>query len=726
MATSARLDELKKKFDENPRRYFAPLANEYRKQGDTTQAIALCRTHLPNQPGHISGHIVLAQALYESRELVESRQMFEAALELDPENLIAVRYLGDIAREQGAPTTAQAWYRRVLEFDPRNEEISQLLADVRQEADVALSDLASRPTPPTGGIYSLTPDSETTPAAEMAGATELPDEPAALYDADPTGDAWRESMAERAEAVDGLMELSGDLASTNGRERHDVGELEAMAEPLADDWFAAPSCQTPVGAEGTATETDVAPELASAAPEPSSGAVEGGAGAFNWSSVGPEHTDDEQAAGGHDLAGATASDELMDFTPWSAPSEAVDAVSAADAGERRNEGEWSGSPLPSIIDDVDEQPEPAFEPTSLHNETDEPVSAVEPSIRASFEESEAGALFEAPRAHEELIETSETEVMEPPAASPVSQWDHVPATISAEQESGFAEADAFAAGNDVQRIDSVEQSVEDFTRAYDDLPESQADDVAASVSEVSDPLIGRTPSFVPVVRDEASVPFVTETMAELYLQQGFNEEALSIYRQLLARNPNDDALADRVRALESGEASAVVPAEMAPPPPMPASESARSFFARFANRGLAGAAGNASESAGLAATALTVPMAGVALPDEALTRPDEPTLSRIFSGHDIAAGDAHAASTLASAFGAGSEASMSVRSGELSLGQLFRDVPARSSGAVTLGGMGTHSSSGSSDASPAPADTEGEAPADYEQFTAWLEGLKKK
>lgn len=29
MATSARLDELKKKFDENPRRYFAPLATPF-------------------------------------------------------------------------------------------------------------------------------------------------------------------------------------------------------------------------------------------------------------------------------------------------------------------------------------------------------------------------------------------------------------------------------------------------------------------------------------------------------------------------------------------------------------------------------------------------------------------------------------------------------------------------------------------------------------------------
>ena len=83
MSTS-RIDELRSKFDENPRRYFAPLANEYRKAGDLTTAIALCREHLPKQPGHMSGHIIYGQALYEAGALDESRQVFEASLALDP------------------------------------------------------------------------------------------------------------------------------------------------------------------------------------------------------------------------------------------------------------------------------------------------------------------------------------------------------------------------------------------------------------------------------------------------------------------------------------------------------------------------------------------------------------------------------------------------------------------------------------------------------------------
>ena len=51
MSTAARIDELRKKFEENPRRYFAPLANELRKAGDVTQAIALCREFLPKHAG---------------------------------------------------------------------------------------------------------------------------------------------------------------------------------------------------------------------------------------------------------------------------------------------------------------------------------------------------------------------------------------------------------------------------------------------------------------------------------------------------------------------------------------------------------------------------------------------------------------------------------------------------------------------------------------------------
>jgi tetratricopeptide (TPR) repeat protein len=127
MASSARIEELQKKFDENPRRYFAPLANEYRKAGDPDQAIAICREFLPQQPGHMSGHIVYGQALFDAQQFEEARTVFDTALTLDPENLIALRHLGDIARTLGEIDTARAWYQRVLDADPRNEDIAAIL-----------------------------------------------------------------------------------------------------------------------------------------------------------------------------------------------------------------------------------------------------------------------------------------------------------------------------------------------------------------------------------------------------------------------------------------------------------------------------------------------------------------------------------------------------------------------------------------------------------------------
>jgi len=130
-----RLRELQEKFEENPRRYFAPLANEYRKGGQPKRAIEICRAQLAQMPGHMSGQIVFGQALYEAGEFDEARQVFERALTLDPENLIALRTLGDMSLQSGDTVQARSWYTRLLDADPKDTAVVTLVAEIDASAE---------------------------------------------------------------------------------------------------------------------------------------------------------------------------------------------------------------------------------------------------------------------------------------------------------------------------------------------------------------------------------------------------------------------------------------------------------------------------------------------------------------------------------------------------------------------------------------------------------------
>jgi len=152
MSPGARLQDLTAKYMQNPRRFFVPLANEYRQAGELDRAIALCREHLPAQPGHMSGHIVLGRAYFEKGDTVAARDVFLTSVALDDENVIALRHLGDIARLRSEIAEARQWYARVLDADPQNAEIERLLRALNE---------AARPVPPARGDVSLAPPPET-------------------------------------------------------------------------------------------------------------------------------------------------------------------------------------------------------------------------------------------------------------------------------------------------------------------------------------------------------------------------------------------------------------------------------------------------------------------------------------------------------------------------------------------------------------------------------------
>ncbi|MGH7654270.1 MAG: tetratricopeptide repeat protein [Gemmatimonadaceae bacterium] len=230
MSASDRIDELKKRYDENPRRFFASLANEYRKAGDLDQAITICQAHLAEQPSNMNGHVVYGQALFEAGRYDEAKTTFEAALNLDPENLIALRHLGDIACTNGENDSARTWYERVLDADPRNEEIIALLAHLAADTERTAHD-----DPPAANeeLVPQEPQAETPPpqvVAAVSDATVSDETPVVPLDAIKTlqTPAVSRPVAAPSESL-GLMDLAIDFEVTS--EPAHPAEPAAHAEP---------------------------------------------------------------------------------------------------------------------------------------------------------------------------------------------------------------------------------------------------------------------------------------------------------------------------------------------------------------------------------------------------------------------------------------------------------------------------------------------------------------
>jgi hypothetical protein len=209
---------------------------------------------------------------------------------------------------------------------------------------------------------------------------------------------------------------------------------------------------------------------------------------------------------------------------------------------------------------------------------------------------------------------------------------------------------------------------------------------------------------------------VTETLAELYLQQGFRDEALSIYRQLVEREPSNFALRDRMAAIEkTGEKPTAEPQAAASE--RTSAESVRTFFSRLARRPAGVTSrGNPSTEGGLNPD---VPFASAAS-----------ALSSLFTASKPLPADEGAAAHLAGAYTNPTGRPSRAADRELSLDHLFRDVPP---GGSQTGGMSLdefYSPPNAEAGSPTEPSEASESPesggSDIRQFTAWLEGLRKK
>lgn len=127
------LERLERKHAGNPEgRFFVPLADAYRRAGDPAGAVELLREGLQSHPEYLSAHIVLGRCYLDLDDPEAARAEFRYVLALDPQNLVALGTLGDLAAAQGRSAEAERWYQELLAVDPMNEEARTALHALAQ------------------------------------------------------------------------------------------------------------------------------------------------------------------------------------------------------------------------------------------------------------------------------------------------------------------------------------------------------------------------------------------------------------------------------------------------------------------------------------------------------------------------------------------------------------------------------------------------------------------
>jgi tetratricopeptide (TPR) repeat protein len=135
VAYTSEIEKLEKRWLENPKgRNFAPLADAYRKAGEVDRAIDLCKAGLERHPDYVSAHIVYARCLIDQKNDAGASEVFRKVLALDPENVLALKILADIAERGGRFDEAVEWFGRLLNADPMNGDAAEALARAKVKA----------------------------------------------------------------------------------------------------------------------------------------------------------------------------------------------------------------------------------------------------------------------------------------------------------------------------------------------------------------------------------------------------------------------------------------------------------------------------------------------------------------------------------------------------------------------------------------------------------------
>jgi tetratricopeptide (TPR) repeat protein len=128
-----RLEDLRRRVEKDPASIaFAQLAEECRRLGRHQEAIDICHDGLNRHPGYLSARVTLGRSLLHLGRLDEAEQELENVLQGAPENLAALRAMGDIYRRRDDIAHALAQYQAALRLAPGDPELERGIEELSE------------------------------------------------------------------------------------------------------------------------------------------------------------------------------------------------------------------------------------------------------------------------------------------------------------------------------------------------------------------------------------------------------------------------------------------------------------------------------------------------------------------------------------------------------------------------------------------------------------------
>ena len=227
------IEKLERRWQENPLGLtFAPLAEAYRKAGQIGKALELLDAGLAQHAGYVPAHIVRGRCHLDSGEQALAELDFLCVAELDPENVIALQGLADIAESEGRISDAIRRLESLLEVDRTSEEARAQLERLREQA--AIAPLSSHELRLRNDSETLRPSDEPLPGIMILDIeSSLPVAPPVPPQVDPlAGLTGPEPLVEELPPpVAEAAEPAGEASPETGAEPPSDTESGPLAEP---------------------------------------------------------------------------------------------------------------------------------------------------------------------------------------------------------------------------------------------------------------------------------------------------------------------------------------------------------------------------------------------------------------------------------------------------------------------------------------------------------------